>query len=327
MGKKQFVWIMVAILLGTPIFQAQAQDDLQATLDLLTAAYQHSAAVPSYTAQWDSTISQSTQLAQGDSVYVISTEITESQTAQIEGANTSSIVIQRITQGQMVVPGPLESGAPLPEIEMTPQLELEGALIAVDGGVFVNLDDTAPEYRAGLPGGWQEVQDGTALGGNGTVSLNNVATSLDRVRMDAVKMMALLNPAVAKSAEALTDDELDGQVMKRYLLTLDTALAMAAMGQDASALLGDLELSEAAVGTLLNAAVYTLEVWVGADDQTVYRQITTLNLDRVLDSVSFGSDLGGAAVTISHHQSDTLTLGEINADFDIRMPLVEEGVG
>ncbi len=325
MGKKQFVWIMVAVLLGMPIFQARAQDDLQATLDLLTAAYQHSAAVPSYAAQWDSTISQSTQLTQGDTVYVISTEITESQTAQIVGTNTSSTVIQRITQGQMVVPG--QSGAPLPEIEMMPQLELEGALIAVDGGVFVNLDDTAPEYRAGLPGGWQEVLDGTALGGNGTVSLTNVATSLDRVRMDAVKMMALLNPAVVKSAEVLTDDELDGQVMTRYLLTLDTALAMAATGQDASALLGDLELSEAAVAALLDATVYTLEVWVGADDQMVYRQITTLNLDRVLDSVSFGSDLGGAAVTISHHQSDTLTLSELNADFDIRMPLVEEGVG
>lgn len=168
---------------------------------------------------------------------------------------------------------------------------------------------------------------GQHWGGNGTVSLTNVATSLDRVRMDAVKMMALLNPAVVKSAETLTDDELDGQVMTRYLLTLDTALAMAATGQDASALLGDLELSEAAVAALLDATVYTLEVWVGVDDQMVYRQITTLNLDSVLDSVSFGSDLGGAAVTISHHQSDTLTLSELNADFDIRMPLVEEGVG
>lgn len=325
MGKKHFVWIIVALLLGMPMLHAQAQDDLQATLDMLTTAYQNSVALTSYAAQWDSTTLQSTQLVQGDTVYIISTEIVESQTAQIDGASSDSSINQRVAQGQIVVPGPLESGAPLPEIEMIPQLELAASVVSIDGGIFINLDETAPEYRAGLPEGWQEVLDGMALGGNGTVSLTDVATSISHVRLNTIS--ALLNITVVKSAESLPDDELGGQTMNRYLLRLDAAEATAALEQDASALFGDLELSEEAVKALLDAAVYTLEVWVGADDQMVHRQTITLSLESALDSKTFGSDLGGAAVTITHYQSETLTLSDLNAEFDIWMPPVEEGVG
>ncbi|MBZ0318207.1 MAG: hypothetical protein K8L91_17435 [Anaerolineae bacterium] len=306
------------------MLRVKAQDDLQATLDMLTTAYQNTAAVSGYTAQWDSLTSQSTQLVQGDTVYIISMGIVEFQTAQIEGANTSSSISQSVAQGQIVVPGPLESGAPLPEIEMIPQLELTVALVSIDGRVFINLDETAPPYRAGLPEGWQEIQEGIALGDNGTVSLTEVASSLEHVRLDM--MPALLNTTVVQSAESLPD-ELDGQTMNHYLLTLNAAEAMAALGQDASALLGDLELSEEAGSALLEGAVYTLEVWVGADDQRVYRQTMTLSLESALDSKTFGSDLGGAAVTITHHQSETLTLSDLNSEFDIQMPPVEEGVG
>lgn len=325
MGKKHFVWIIVALLLGMPTLHTQAQDDLQATLDTLTTAYQNSVALTSYAAQWDSTTLQSTQLAQGDTVYIISMEIAESQTAQIDGASTSSSLTQVITQGQMVLTEPLESGAPLPEIEMIPQLELTAALISIDGRVFINLDETAPQYRAGLPEGWQEIQEGIALGGNGVVSLTEVASFLDHVRLDAILM--LLNTTVVQSAESLPDETLNEQTMNRYLLTLNAAEAMAALEQDASALLGDLELSEEAVSALLDEAVYTLEVWVGVDDQMVHRQTITLSLESVLDSKTFGSDLGGAAVTITHYQSETLTLSDLNAEFDIQMPSVEEGVG
>ncbi len=324
MGKKQFVWIIVILLLGIPMLRVQAQDDLQTTLDMLTTAYQNSATLSSYAAQWDSTTSQSTQLVQGDTVYIISMEIVESQTAQIDGASSGSSINQRVAQGQLVVPGPLESGAPLPEIEMIPQLELTAALVSIDGRVFINLDETAPEYRAGLPEGWQEIQEGLALADNGTVSLTEVASLLEHVRLDM--MPALLNTTIVQSVESLPD-ELDGQTMNHYLLTLNAAEAMAALGQDASAMLGDLELSEEAVSALLDEAVYTLEVWVGADDQTVHRQTMTLSLESALDSKTFGSDLGGAAVTITHYQSETLTLSDLNAKFDIQMPSVEEGMG
>lgn len=324
MGKKHFVWIIVALLLGMPMLHAQAQDDLQATLDTLTTAYQNSVTLTSYAAQWDSTTLQNTQLVQGDTVYIISMEIVETQTAQIDGASSGSSINQRVAQGQLVVPGPLESGAPLPEIEMIPQLELTAALVSIDGRVFINLDETAPSYRAGLPEGWQEIQEGMVLGGNGVVSLTEVASLLDRVRLDA--MPTLLNTTVVQSAESLPD-ELDGQIMNHYLLTLNAAEAMAALEQDASALLGDLELSDEAVSALLDEAVYTLEVWVGVDDQRVHRQTITLSLESALDSKTFGGDLGGAAVTIIHHQSETLTLSDLNAEFDIQMPSVEEGVG
>lgn len=326
MGKKQFIWVIIALLaIVIPKFQVQAQDDTQVRLDALTTAYQNTAAVSSYMAQWDSLTSQSTQLVQGDTVYIISTEIVESQTAQIDGASTSSSLTRVITQGQIVLTEPLGSGAPLPDMELTPQLELAASVVSIDGDVFINLDETAPEYRAGLPEGWQEVLDGMALGGNGTVSLTDVATSISHVRLNSIS--ALLNSTVVKSAELLPDDELEGQTMNHYLLTLNAAEAMAALGQDASALLGDLELSEEAVSALLEGAVYKLEVWVGADDQTVYRQTMTLSLESALDSKTFGSDLGGAAVTITHYQSETLTLSDLNAEFDIEMPLVEEGVG
>ncbi|MBI5931692.1 MAG: hypothetical protein HY862_20450 [Chloroflexi bacterium] len=329
MNKKQ-LFLMVMVLVGgvmSPILTAHAQDDLQTTLDTLTTAYQNAAALQSYAAQWDGTTSESTQLSEGDNLYIVSTQITSAQTAQIEGANTSSSVTQTVTQGQIVVTKPLVEGAALPEPTLASQLELKASLVSIDGRVFINLDETAPEYRAGLPEGWQEVRDGVALGVNGTVSLTDVAASLDNVRMDATSVLALLNPTVVKSAEALPDDELNGQAMKRYLLTLNLAEAMTALGQDASALLGDLELSDEAVSALLSGATYTVEVWVGADDQTVYRHVITLNLNSELDGKSFGSDLGGATVKISHNQSDTLTLSELNADFEIRVPAMDEVVG
>ncbi|MCQ3930475.1 MAG: hypothetical protein DPW16_08430 [Chloroflexi bacterium] len=327
MGKKHVVWVIIALLaIAIPKFQAQAQDDLQATLDLLTVAYQNSVTRTSYAAQWDGTTLQSTQLVQGDTVYIISTEIVESQTAQIDGASSGSSINQRVAQGQIVVPGPLESGAPLPEIEMIPQLELAASVVSIDGRVFINLDETAMEYRAGLPEGWQEIQEGMVLGGNGVVSLTELASSLDHVLLVGA-VNGLLYTTIVQSAEWLPDETLNEQTMNRYLLTLNAAEAMAALEQDASALFGDLELSEEAVKALLNAAVYTLEVWVGVDDQMVHRQTLTLNLESALDSKTFGSDLGGAAVTITHHQSETLTLNELDAEFDIEMPLVEEGVG
>lgn len=293
----------------------------------LTTAYQNTAALQSYAAQWDGSTSQSTQLKQGDSLYIVSTELTSLQTAEIEGESTSSSVTQTVAQGQTVVTQALVQGASLPEPVLSSQLELKASVVSIDGQVYINLDETAPEYRAGLPEGWQEVQDDMALGGDDPVTLADVTASLENVRMDATSLQGLLNTTVVISAEALPDDELNGQAMKRYLLTLNFVEAMNALGQDPSAMLGDLELSEAALNELLSKAAYTIEVWVGAEDETVYRHVITLSLNAELDEQAVGTDLGRSEITFSHNQTDTLTLSDLNADFDIRVPTLSGIVG
>lgn len=294
--------------------QAQAQDDLQATLDTVSSAYTNAAALQSYAAQWNGTTEQTTRLSEGENSYIVATTVETTQSAQIEGANISSSVEQTVNQGQTFAEGDAEVATP----NLASELELNADLVLIDGRVFINLDATSPEFRAGLPEGWQEARAGVALGINSSVSLMDIAASLDNVRLDTAAVSGLLNSTIVTSAESLADDELEGQAMKRYLLTLNYAEVM--KGQDAAALLGDFELSEETLNTLLSGATYTIEVWVGVDDQTVHQQVITFNLTGEFDA-------GGVIINVNHQQTDTLTLSEFNSDFDISVPPTLEVVG
>jgi hypothetical protein len=317
MNKKYLFLLGLILIFGalSPTHQpVQAQDDLQTTLDTINLAYTNAAALQSYAAQWNGETAQTTRLSEGENSYIVATTVETTQSAQIEGANISSSVEQAVNQGQTLAEGGAEATGP----NLASELELNADLVLIDGRVFINLDATSPEFRAGLPEGWQEARAGVALGINSSVSLMDIAASLDNVQLDAQAISALLNSTTVTSVEALEDDELDGQAMQRYLLTLNYAEVM--KGQDVAALLGDFEVSEETLNTLLSGATYTIEVWIGVDDQTVHQQVITFNLTGEFDA-------GGVIINVNHEQADTLTLSEFNSDFDISVPPTLEVVG
>jgi type II secretory pathway pseudopilin PulG len=312
---------MAAFLLPLMPSALAQEDETQATLDRIAVAYRNAAALESYAAQASAELRREVRLSEGDNTLIVTTEMTTAQSAEVQGDDLSSTVEQILEQTQTLLDEPLPEGADLPEPNLTSTLELNAQLIRVDGQLYLNLDDTSPEYRVGVPEGWQAVTDTAAIASEAQATLDALQAALENVQVDAEAVAALLNTTVVTTLEPLEDGELDGQVMQRYLLTLNMAEVAQAQNLDLAAMMDeDASLSQAVLDSLVNTAVYTLEVWIGADDQTLHQHVISFAIQGDFPPGALEGDLSGSAFKLDYLQSNTLSLSNFNGQFEIAAP-------
>ena len=328
---KKLIWIkaVLGIALLIPVLSTHAQDDggsNQDTLDLIITAYQNTAVTTSYIANSSEETDQSISLQEGDVLFVIRASVESEAEAQISGDNGSATIAIDIEQSQEFSADPSADS----EILEDSEAELEAQLISIGDDLFVNMDETNSDYRVGVTEGWQmvvgDVQilsaqldgDGEQIS-DGFVSIENLNAAFNNARLDVDAVLPLLDLNLITQIEILDDDEIEEQVMQRYLLTFEAATVLDQLEFDPSIS----ELPDEIIETLINSATYSLEVWIGADDQLVRQQIFTLELDGEFPSGTLDGDLSNVDLTFTYTMTQSLELRAFGEAFDISRPVLE----
>lgn len=328
---KKLIWINVGlvIVLIFPVLSIYAQDDggsSQDTLDLIITAYQNTAVTTSYMANSSEEIDQSISLQEGDVLFVIRTSIESEAEAQMSGDNGSATIAIDIEQSQEFSTDPSAESEILEDTEA----ELEAQIVRIGSELFINMDETNSDYRVGVTEGWQmvggDVQilsaqldgDGEQIS-DGLVSIDNLNSAFNNARLDIDAVLPLLDLNLITQIEVLDDDESDEQIIHRYLLTFEAATALNQLEFDPSIS----ELPDEIIESLINSATYSLEVWIGVDDQLVRQQIFTLELDGEFRSGTLDGDLSNVDLTYTYTMTQSLELSAFGEEFDISRPALE----
>lgn len=200
------------------------------------------------------------------------------------------------------------------------ELELNFSLLETGGETYLNSDATGCEFRVGVPEGWRVFE------GEGVPVLEDTMLAAPRVedvrRSITITEIAattteLLQPDVVSALDVLETEEVNDELARRYLVTLDGDTALAAMGLSFDDILAELETAAGAALAEPSRTVtisYTLEILVGADSGLVYEQISTLQLDVLF----MGAGDDSAAYDLM--RTNTITLAAYGETTDISVP-------
>ncbi len=333
MVRKLSLLVVLFALLAAP-WVVSAQADTQALRDELITVYQNTNAIESYRLEAEDELEQQIVFSQPSSqvfmmdvevsdAFIITLAIETTTTAEVNAADLSATISTAVEQEQGL--GNFyemdDETLSIPEGPKD-EAEIEAQFILLDNTLYINLDETKSDYRAGVPEGWQVVGNETLVLTDTLISIDDLMTALNNARFDATRILDLLNTDDAiQTIETLDDDEIDGQAMQRYFVTLDAAAAVQTLGLDMTALTADVP--SAAIDTLISNATYTIEVWVGADDQLVHQQIIAFSMNETFAPGTLDGAPEDAAVTYTYTQTNTLQLTDFGADITIEAPDME----
>ncbi|PJF40141.1 MAG: hypothetical protein CUN55_13095, partial [Phototrophicales bacterium] len=182
-------------------------DIVEALLIQLRAAYAHTAEQSSYQVTVEETTTQFTSIRRFHSTsYLTDVTLYESyvntQTLEtsVEGVvvedDLSATFDMNISQVQGLGFEYVRNDTVLATPEDTEdELELTLQLVKTDDGIYINTDETDPEYREGVPVGWRLLtSDGTPILSNASITDVQVAEVVDGLYFSAtsVQMQALL---------------------------------------------------------------------------------------------------------------------------------------
>jgi hypothetical protein len=334
------VLVFIAVLVGVQgLVDAQGDGDgaldpaVTALLAQLRGAYETTAAEPVYTITSEDESIQATsvrRLTSGtylmdvtifESVVSLQTIITEIEATVNEAAIYTATVATELEQQQGLGFEYVRDGEVLSTPEDTEsELELNFSLITTDGTTYINSDATGCEYRVGVPEGWRVVEgDGvpvleeTTLSGasirevEGAVSLDNIASTVTE----------LLQPEIVIGLDVLGTEEINDELARRYLVTLDGPAALETLGITFEDIIAELE---TAAGAALSAPesseqiTYTLEILIGDVSDRIYEQTSTLQLE-----VQFTAP-GNASAAYNLTRTNTITLSAFGEMADVEVP-------
>ena len=303
------MFLIVALL---PMGFSAAQDggDDETTLAYIINAYGTTASVDGYRIEWDEETDYELTLSQDNNTLLVESSLEISKEATSHMGNIEAVLEYTSDQAQT-----LNDDEP-----MAGEVELNVAAIVADGQTYINFDETATEYRVGLPEGWQLVTDELLLPNEAQLSSAELTALVSDVLLPTADMMAWLNGNVL-AIEELGEDEKEGYAVRGYLLTLDFAGMLTAQGVDVASLLGeDALLPAAVIKSIENNTVYTLEVWITTDTNFVVEHIITWEYAGSFAAGTFDGDLAEATLTLELTQEQTLTLSDFAGEFDITAP-------
>lgn len=320
---------LLCLILILPVIPVWAQEADSEHLSAVVQAYDNTAAVSLYRVEvTEESLQSMSFLTFASSVFamdvdiydafVIDLSIETETSAEIEGDDISATIEIQVEQvqgegllymlrDQEILQRPEDQES---EIELTAQIRL------VEDDLFVNMDETDPEFRQGVPLGWQETTTEVQLLSDAIVSMDDLRAALSNARLNVDSVLSVLTPEIVSSVD-LIDEEDD---LRHYQINFDVPTALEVLGIDLDAMLAEVIGDQTLEGDLVPA--YAMEVWVGAEDGLVHQQVITLGLSGELA----GDE--GYRVLHDYQQVVTLELSDFNAeDIQVIPPPTTEIIG
>lgn len=305
-----FLFVLVCL----PLFTAYAQDgdDTETVLATIREAYTNTAAATSYAIETDDTTEQRITIHRDEQQILFTSELDASHEAVVSGSNLRGTLAYEVQQSQTVNDGePSESS-----------VELEVRTIVDGEQIYLDLSETPAEFRPDIPETWQRVGDRVRLPAETEYPLSDLANFINQTRFSADFAAYLVTDTVSE-VELLGEDDIDGDAVTGYLLTLDLRAMLAAQAINLSDTISDTLLSEGFYESLLDSASYTLEIWIDNENSRVREQTITLEMQAADDGSGLEGDLAGSAIEFEFTQEQQLELGSFDSlgEVDAYIPL------
>lgn len=290
--------VIVVAALALLVFPAAAQDD--AALELISQAVEDFAALDSFSFEAEVSLHQTIGAGTGRSAQTLDQNISQHMEgiSELSTGNATATLSQDISvnnNGQRV------------------QASMGFDMIVLDGTVYFRFDDLSSNIAALFPEGWVNFTDDR-------MSFPG-ADMLDPEGLAQLSSLALIYPINEQTVTEITEldaEELDGQTVRVFTVTLD---ASAVLEESGDTILGTMNAEamgvdlETLIEIMSEGMELELTLWIG-DDGRLYRIEGVNSISTTLPA----SLAGGVSATLDQQVTSVITITGFNVPVEIEAP-------